>query len=160
MPAFFMSFICPGFGVFFAPMATEQKPKTQAEVAEQWAKFTVNAWQTKIEKLKIGNTGELLRSFVHDMVLSANGDVAKIQFAFKYYGKFVDMGVGKGVKIGDVKESATSRRLEGKMLGNRRRPKKWYTKTLAHETKRLMEILMDEYKSMAQTSIVENIESM
>jgi short-subunit dehydrogenase len=55
------------------------------------------------------------------------------------------MGVGRGVKIGDVKESATSRRLSGKMLGNRRRPKKWYSKTFHAEVMKLSEIFAKEY---------------
>lgn len=130
-------------------MATDLKHITQPEIADAWAKFTVKAWQDKITKLKIGNTGQLMDSFVRDVVMGAQGDVVKVSFAFKYYGRFVDMGVGKGVKIGGVKESATSRHLQGKMLGNRRHPEKWYSKTLRHEQLRLTEILAEYYGQSA-----------
>jgi len=67
------------------------------------------------------------------VVASAQGDVLKIDFAFKYYGKFVDMGVGKGVEDRSGQGESDSRKLEGKMLGNRRRPKKWYSRTFAQK---------------------------
>ncbi len=59
------------------------------------------------------------------------------------------MGVGRGVKIGDVKESVISRKLSGKMLGNRRRPKKWYSKTFHAEVMKLSEIFANNETSTA-----------
>jgi hypothetical protein len=139
-------------------MATNFKEKlSQAQVADAWAKITVKVWREKIVKLRIIDRSQLWQSFIHNVVSQTGGDVTKIEFAFLYYGKFVDMGVGKGVKIGDVKESATSRRLEGKMLGNRRKPKKWYSKTIAAEVKRLAEIMEYEYSHKAALTIVENV---
>jgi hypothetical protein len=137
-------------------MATDIKKLTQPEIADAWAKFTVKAWQDKISKLKIGSSGQLMDSFVRNVVMGAQGDVVKIQFAFRYYGRFVDMGVGKGVKIGGVRTNATSRRLEGKMLGNRRHPEKWYSKTLRHEQLRLIELLAEYYSQSAIEMIVSN----
>ncbi len=139
-------------------MAVNSKEKlSQAQTADAWAKITVKVWREKIVKLKIIDRSQLWQSFLHNVVSQAGGDVTRIEFAFLYYGKFVDMGVGKGVKIGDVKESATSRRLEGKMLGNRRKPKKWYSKTFAAEVKRLAEIMEYEYSHKAALTIVENV---
>jgi hypothetical protein len=130
---------------------------TQPQIADAWAKITVKVWKDKMAKLKIGNSRALMDSFIHEVISSFGGDLMKIEFAFKYYGKFVDMGVGKGVKIGSVKESATSRRLEGKMMGNRRRPKKWYSKTFSAEVMRLTEIMQREYLSKYVAVIMENI---
>lgn len=131
--------------------------KEQLELVSGWAKVTIAAWRENIVKLKIGNTQDLYRSFVEQVINQANGDKLKIEFAFKYYGKFVDMGVGKGVKIGDVKENSTSRRLEGKMTGNRRRAKKWYTKELRHQVLRLEELLSEKYGRQVQNMITENL---
>lgn len=138
-------------------MATTSKKLSQPQIADAWAKITVKIWKEKILKLKIGSTGQLMDSFIHDVIGSAQGDVLKIDFAFLYYGKFVDMGVGKGVKIGGVKENMTSRRLEGKMLGNRRRAKKWYSKTFHAEVARLSEIMREKYSNQATFIIKENI---
>ena len=129
----------------------------EKQIADAWAKITIKRWQKKIQGLKIGESGELARSFLYDVVASAQGDVLKIDFAFRYYGKFVDMGVGKGVKIGQVKENQDSRKLEGKMLGNRRRPKKWYSKTFAAEAMKLGEIMAKEFGRRGTVVISENI---
>jgi hypothetical protein len=129
---------------------------TEGGIAESWAKYTVHAWQNKIKKLKITDTNTLLNSFMENVIAGANGDVIKIQFTFVQYGRFLDMGVGKGVKIGGVKQSTISRRMEGKMIGNRRRPKKWYTKTLRHEVLRLTEIMAEYYGKSVIDMITEN----
>ena len=139
-------------------MANE-KQLTSAQVADQWAQYTIKEWRSKLTKIKAVKSSQLWQSFVKNVISQANGDVIKIEFAFRYYGKFIDMGVGKGVPFGGVKENATSRRLEGKMLGNRRKPRKWYSKTLAHEVKRLAEIMEIEYGHLAALQIKDAIEN-
>ncbi len=105
-------------------MQNTQPKLSDHEIADAWAKITIIKWKKKLAINKVGNSGTLLQSFQYNFLASAQGNVLKITLLFEYYGRFVDMGVGRGVKIGDVKESATSRRLSGKMPGNRRRPKK------------------------------------
>ena len=91
------------------------------------------------------------------MLASSGGDVQKIEFAFRYYGKFVDMGVGRGTSLGDQPISMGVHKLSGKFLGMKRVPKKWYSKTFYSETQRLVEILQEEYGHRGQVSISENI---
>ncbi|MDD4554032.1 MAG: hypothetical protein PHP04_07525 [Bacteroidales bacterium] len=138
-------------------MQTSQTNLSEREVAEAWAKITIIKWKKKLASSKIGDTGTLLRSFKYNVLASAQGNVLKISLLFEYYGRFVDMGVGKGVKIGDVKESAASRKLSGKMLGNRRRPKKWYSKTFHAEVMKLSEIFAKEYGHRGVVAITENL---
>ena len=136
-------------------------PKTklsQSQIADKWARITIKRWRKKIRQLRIGSSHELNKSFIKDVIGAANGDLIKIEFAFNYYGKFVDMGVGKGSKISQVKENRTSRRLEGRMLGNRRRPKKWYSKTFHAESMRLLEIMSEHYSNLGSVAITENID--
>lgn len=137
-------------------MQSPQTKLSEREIAEAWAKITIVKWKKKLASNKIGDTGTLLKSFKYNVLASAQGNVLKISLLFEYYGRFVDMGVGKGVKIGDVKESATSRRLSGKMLGNRRRPKKWYSKTFHAEVMKLGEIFAKEYAHRGVLVITEN----
>ena len=59
--------------------------------------------------------------------------------------------------IGQVKENQDSRKLEGKMLGNRRRPKKWYSRTFAAEAMKLGEIMAKEFGRRGTVVISENI---
>ena len=131
--------------------------KSELEIADTWAKITIKRWLKKIQGMKIGSSGELAKSFLFDVISSARGDLIKIDFAFNYYGKFIDMGVGSGTSLGDVKENTTSRRLDGKMLGNRRRPKKWYSKTFHAEVMKLSEIFAKEYGHRGVIAITENV---
>jgi hypothetical protein len=130
---------------------------TPIEVADAWAFYTIKIWKEKMRKLRISQSGRLDTSFLKNVVGTPQGGVISIQFSFLYYGKFVDMGVGRGVKIGDVSENKISRRLEGRMLGNRRRPKKWYGKTFYAEVSTLKEILVKEYAHKGVLQIVENL---
>jgi hypothetical protein len=138
-------------------MQISQTKLSEREIAEAWAKITIIKWKKKLASNKIGDTGALLKSFKYNVLASAQGNVLKITLLFEYYGRFVDMGVGKGVKIGDVKESAASRKLSGKMLGNRRRPKKWYSKTFHAEVIKLSEIFAKEYGHRGVVAITENL---
>lgn len=120
-------------------------------------RIALERFKDKFEKFGIGDSDELIKSLAMDMVSGSGGDFQKIQFFFLYYGTFVDMGVGKGVKIGDVKEASMSRRLEGRRSGNRRRPKKWYSKTMHGEVNALADILREQYGTKGILQIIENI---
>ncbi len=139
-------------------LGIKKSEKTPLTVADSWAKITIENWQKKLHKFRIGYSLDLENSFSKEIISSPQGELIKISFEFKYYGKFVDMGVGKGTKLGDVKENRTSRRLEGRILGNRRRPKKWYSKTFHAETARLAEIMAEEFAHAGVLNIVENID--
>jgi hypothetical protein len=112
---------------------------------ERWADIVIERWERKIERLKIGHSGKLSESFYHHVKTQANGDPEFIVFTFEYYGKFVDMGVGRGVKIADVESS-------------NRRPKSWYSKTFFSQLEKLKEILADKYATKAQLAIITNVE--
>jgi hypothetical protein len=140
-------------------MQSSQNKLSEREIAIAWANITIKRWRKKIDRMKIGqhSSRELFRSFQYNVQASAGGDVQKIEFAFRFYGKFVDMGVGRGTKVGDQPMSYGMGRLSGKFLGMKRTPKKWYSKTLYSETQRLVEILQEEYGHRGQIIISENI---
>jgi hypothetical protein len=140
-------------------MQSTQSKLSEGKIALAWAQITIKRWRKKIDRMKIGqhSSSVLFRSFQYNILLSAGGDVQKIEFAFKFYGKFVDMGVGRGTKVGDQAMSYGMRRLSGKFLDMKRTPKKWYSKTLYSETQRLVEILQEEYGRRGQIVISENI---
>jgi len=125
---------------------------------EAWAKIVIERWLEKIERLKIHHSYQLADSFVWDVHTAANGEPDKIAFAFNYYGKFVDMGVGNGVTIDDVGELNTSRRINGATAYNRRRPKPWYTKTFAGQVKQLAKIMAEKYARKTGLLVYENLD--
>lgn len=125
---------------------------------EAWADIVLELWQEKIDRLNIGVSWQLVDSLVQHIISEAGGNISMIEFAFKYYGKFVDMGVGNGVDLGSVGDLQTERRLVGKETGNRRRPKPWYNKTLYAQTQRLVEILAEKYARKGLLAIIENVD--
>jgi hypothetical protein len=120
-----------------------------AITVEAWAEITVKQWLEKIKKLGIGDsensTGQLLRSFYHHVNTSANGNPDYITFAFEYYGRFVDWGVGKGITIETRNMVPTSRKQ-----------KPWFSPVFVFNVKRLSEILAEKYAQKAANVIVTN----
>lgn len=114
---------------------------------QAWADIVITIWLNKIEQLKIYQTYQLADSFVNHVISHSNGDVQKIEFAFLYYGKFVDMGVGRGVTIEDVQDT-----------GNRRKPKPWYSRTFYAEVQKLARIMAEKYARKGALAIVENVD--
>ena len=116
--------------------------------AEAWAEIVIERWERKIMRLKIGfykGGGDLAKSFAFHVNADANGNPELIEFAFNYYGKFVDMGVGNGVQLSEVSVS-------------NRKAKPWYSKTFFSEIERLRVIMAEKYGQKAQMTIVNNIE--
>lgn len=75
---------------------------------EAWAKMMVDIWQERARGYGV-HVGELMNSFTDDVVRASNGEVDKITHAFNHYGRFVDMGVGRGVpleRVGDTSRKA------------------------------------------------------
>lgn len=113
---------------------------------EAWADIVIERWERKIERLKIGHSGTLSKSFYHHVKTQSNGNPELITFTFEHYGKFVDMGVGRGVTIAEVESS-------------NRRPKPWYSKSFFSQIEKLKELLAGKYESKAQLAIITNIEN-
>ncbi|MDA3906514.1 MAG: hypothetical protein PF484_10610 [Bacteroidales bacterium] len=113
---------------------------------QAWADIVIDIWEDKTEALGINDSYQLLDSFMNTVVVDANGNPEKIEFAFNYYGKFVDMGVGGNISISDIGSAVTSKR----------RPKAWYSKTFFSQVKKLGEILASKYAKRAALIIIEN----
>jgi len=124
------------------------------ETLEAWAAITIDRWRQQIQKRDI-HIGDLARDLREHVQASADGEIMKVEFFYSWYGKFVDMGVGKGTKIGDVNENRTSRNLEGRHTGNRRRAKPWKSATLFAEVNTLNALLLEKYGRKA-LAIVED----
>lgn len=119
---------------------------------DKWAEIVIKEWKTKIVFLGIKGSGALFNSFYHHVNTNANGDPVLVQFAFNFYGKFLDMGVGKYVTLDN--------RDHLKSLGlTTRTQKEWYSKLFFAEVQRLKEILAKEYADQAGQIIKTNLES-
>lgn len=90
-----------------------------------WAYYTIKEWLKKINELGIDSSGALASSFVATVITSAGGNAEKIVFAFEYYGKMVDWGVGNGVPI-ELRDALIS-------SGKTKRVRKEWFKQFYHE---------------------------
>ena len=79
----------------------------------------------------------------------------KAVFTFLNYGKFIDMGVGRGQKIGDVKGNQTIYKETG-IKG--RKAKKWYSKVIFPEANTLAKLLAENYGIQISNSITESLD--
>lgn len=106
--------------------------RTKLEMARAWAEIVIDRWRKRMEALDVGDTGALLKSFEAQVAADSNGDPAKITFAFLYYGRFPDMGVGRGVTLSDVPDAS-------------RKVKPWYSQTFMKEVLALGRMMAHKY---------------
>lgn len=118
---------------------------------EAWADIVVKEWIKKVEALGIGNTSLLVNSFTGTVYTAADGDPQRIVFAFEWYGKMVDYGVGKYVTLAD---------RDGMIAGGmtRRRPKPFFTDVFYKQLAVLRHLLEEKYAAKAEWMIVRNWE--
>ena len=123
------------------------------ETAIAWADITIKVFEDWVKKLNITDSWELYDSFVHHVHTSANGNPEMIDFAYKYYGKFADMGVGGNVSL-ENRDSMVSAGL------TTRKQKPWFSKTFFFQVRRLGEILAEKFAQKSAITIVANIDDM
>lgn len=116
--------------------------------AKAWADITIQDFENKIDALGINDTFALQESFESHVFMAAGGDISKIEFMYNFYGKYIELAVGKGVSFRDV--GITSRG---------RKKRLWYTPVFFRHVKRLGEILAEKYGRKAQIAIIENIQT-
>jgi hypothetical protein len=121
---------------------------SDVEYCKAWAEMMVNIWVDRVIQYGLRDTGALLSSFKQNIVLQSGGNVAKMIFAFLYYGRMVAMGVHKGQTI------------ENRMLDNvKSKPRDWYTKPLYHSLLVLNEKRAQMYGEEFKAIIIDTLKS-
>ena len=137
---------------------------------EKWAEITVEKWQFAIAEKNLFSKGRkkvyedeslqhLLNSFTATVHNDADGKPELIDFAFNYFLRMIDAGVGKGVDYSEAKELKLSRKVFGIQKGNRRTPKLVYSKILYSEVMRLGELLTQRYAATAAKTVADAVNS-
>jgi len=116
--------------------------------AKAWADITITSFEEKMHALGINDTFALSDSFESHVFMEAGGDISKIEFMYNFYGKYIELAVGKGVPFGDV----------GITSGGRKK-RLWYTPVFFRHVKRLGEILLEKYGRKSQLVIIENLQT-
>ena len=110
-----------------------------------WADIVIKIWHEKITELKVYDKGALEESLLREFLINAGSDIDKIEFSFKLYGIFVDMGVGREIFRGN----------DGDLGFNPiRKPKEWYSRKYYGQIMKLREILMERYSKAITYSLI------
>lgn len=108
-----------------------------------WAQTVIRIWQEKIERMHVWHTGALADSFLQHVINHANGSLPRIEFFFLYYGRFPDMGVGRGTKL--------------QSNNHNRSRKRWYSTTAYAEYMKVSEYINQRYGQQAGIAFVEQM---
>lgn len=73
---------------------------SQRDSVRKWAEFTIQRFREAQNSAGVRHTGALFNSFTERIITGSNGNVLQVEIKFKYYLRFLDMGVKKGVHLG------------------------------------------------------------
>ena len=133
-----------------------QNPIAQQEldVAKKWLDITIERFIENMLQLRITDTRTLLESFQKQVTGSAEGRL-QLRLSYALYGKFVDMGVGRGMGAGIRQKDDGFDRIRntrGQLHRHTREPRNWYSRELSYQTKRLSELMLDLYGKVLITT--------
>lgn len=129
-------------------------PEELQYTLKKWMKITIKELRDSLRKKRVREySGDLYRSFTGQIYYGADGMPTKVTIGFMFHGRFIDMGVGRGVKMENVKSNLQAwraltrgERETGRKAGQEpRKPKKWYSPTIYREYQRAAEILAGKY---------------
>lgn len=119
--------------------------QAELELANKWLDISIERFVANMNKLKIKDTGTLIESFKKQVIGSAEGRL-QMQLSYALYGKFVDMGVGrgmgKGIRQGDDGYERI-RKSRGRLKRYERRKRNWYAREMGYQMRRLSELMSD-----------------
>lgn len=118
-------------------MAEDYEAK-KAELVDRWNDILVDRLLKAQQRYGIGITMYLFYSVQAELVRNG-AEVSASKLSFNYYGKFLDMGVGRGQKI----ESVKGNRDLVTAIGGGRKPKKWLSKTYYAEIGILRDLMLE-----------------
>lgn len=139
------------------------EPNSETVDLVRWAKITIERWQIKIGGYGFGkkSTGALIRSFrSFPAFLSkeAQGDKAKITFAFLFYGYYWDAGVGNGYYRGNGGKLDSLSDWAEKGGAGHRKKHRWFNKIYWREFQKLKSLLAEQYGQEYINEMVQSIE--
>lgn len=115
-----------------------------------WGELVDGELRKALTRMGIGVTDELYQSIAYQVAQAAAGHDGKYNLLFNEYGRFRDMGTGRGGRGGFKETTAGNRR---KWVG--RKPKKFYSRTVYGMLNRLIESLLYGYQQATADGIKE-----
>lgn len=125
---------------------------------DSWSRIFVTKLQDELKKKKIVDTGALMRSIQRQLQQSGDG-VHGVIIKFHMYGRFVDMGVGNGLRAYERQfnkpNMAAVKRYGANLDYVSRKPRRWFNKRKMAEIYRLRELLQRDLEN----AVVQNFKS-
>ncbi len=113
-----------------------------------WASMMITIWEEKLIMLDVNDTWELYNSLISHIIVHSGGDGAKIEFAFRKYGIYVNEGSG-GEMYYDNPGMVDSARIE----------KPWFDKGFFKSIYALRRDVARIYGEIAAQNIVFNLKN-
>lgn len=112
-----------------------------------WLNLFIDKLRRELQLKNVVATGALSRS-IAGQLLQSGGSISEVMVKFSMYGRFQDMGVGRGLKAYE-RRTNNQNRIGAERYGARvhyqpRRPKKWLNRRKMAEVYRLREILAEK----------------
>lgn len=117
-----------------------------------WGRYVIADLQKSIRNKNIGRTHSLISNLGYQYKPDGSGD-GTVELHFNYYGKMLDMGVGKGRKIEDVKFNREVYRV----IGQKNKSNKWLSKVAFTQISALRHIMQEKFGEDAANIIKESI---
>ena len=111
------------------------------ETIHAWADIVLKIWRAKITELQVWDTGALYASLLNTLTVNAGNNVSKVEFSFKLYGIFQDIG-------------KTSEIFRGGKLSLKHERKEWYSRVFYREVMKLKDILIEKYGKAAVDNLI------
>ena len=117
-----------------------------------WLNKTLDKFREALTIQQIGrHSSQLLNSIAGEVTRC--GTVEEVIIKFQQYGRFVDMGVGRGFQRGIRKQLGDQkyfkkRNASGQLHSVGRTPKPWFSKTKTREVARLRELLLAHHENL------------
>lgn len=124
--------------------------KVSKEVMSEFLPIFEERLKWNLVEQQIGHEGDLDDSFKRSVTTTKS--MVRGSLKFNFYGRFVDMGVGKGLTLTE-RQSGRAISSDRKGLTGRRRPKVWFSKQYAYERQRLTEIMSQNAAYLAAAAV-------
>ena len=123
----------------------------------RWSEITIQRWVMRMGQIGFGpqSTGRLINSFrslAPFLMNEANGDTAKVTFAFLYYGYYWDEGTGNGYYKGNPGDLKSLDPWNGG--AGHRTKHRWFNKIFWREVNQLSRLMAKQYGEEAVEDMV------
>lgn len=135
--------------------------ESRAKILHRWAANVIRRWTKEIEYQEVSNPDKLISSLYYKIYNAAKGDKTKIVFTMANYGRYIDVGVGKGEKYTKRKHDPVffSGQKYPETKGYKHQVKPWMYPLFKQRVFALSHILERKYSEYAQIAILANLTS-